>query len=284
MPRRTGLGKGLEALIPGGNTEQAEGSVTFIGVDKVAANPRQPRAQIDPADLTDLAASIREHGVLQPLIVMPGPGPEHYTLIAGERRLRAAQLAGLTSVPALIRPATDEQLVELALIENVQRADLSPLETARAYSQLAEEFGLTHEEIALRVGKSRPAVTNTLNLLTLPEKVQAALAEGKISEGHAKVLFMLSTEKAQLAVLEMILEKHLSVRQTEDLVHEYRGQRTARAPKAAPPAEITALEERLRNHLGTRVTLRHGEKGGSLVIHYYSDEELNALISQILGE
>lgn len=264
--------------------EQAGSSVTFIGVEKIVANPRQPRAQIDPADLTELAASIREHGVLQPLIVMPGPGQEQYTLIAGERRLKAAQLAGLASVPALIRPATDEQLVELALIENVQRADLSPLETAQAYHQLVEEFGLTHEEIALRVGKSRPSVTNTLNLLTLPEKVRGALAEGKISEGHAKVLFMLSNEKAQLAVLEKILEKHLSVRQTEDLVHEYRGQRAARPPRAAPPAEIAALEERLRSHLGTRVTLRHGEKGGSLVIHYYSDEELNALISQILGE
>jgi len=234
--------------------------------------------------LEELAASIREHGILQPLIVTQDPQTRKYTLIAGERRLRAASLAGLDTVPVLVRFASDQQRLELALIENLQRSDLSPLETAEAYRQLADEFGLSHEEISDRVAKSRVAVTNTLRLLKLPEEVRDALAQDKISEGHARALLALATPQAQKAVLQIILARDLNVRQTEELVRLYAGERPARPPKPEPSAEIRSIEERLREHLGTRVTLKHGKKGGSVIIHYYSDEELNALISQILKE
>jgi ParB family chromosome partitioning protein len=193
-------------------------------------------------------------------------------------------MAGLESVPVIIRDASEQQRLELALIENLQRADLSPLETAGAYRALAEEFGLSHEEISERVNKSRVAVTNTLRLLKLPDNVREALASEQISEGHARALLALATSQAQKAVLQIILSRNLNVRQTEELVRMYAGERPQRQPKPEPPPEIRSIEERLREFFGTRVTLKHGKKGGSLIIHYYSDEELNTLISQILKE
>lgn len=237
-----------------------------------------------PESLTELAASIREHGILQPLIVSQGPDADHYILIAGERRLRAARSIGLNTVPVILRQATNQQRLEMALIENIQRTDLAPLDTAEAYRQLADEFGLSHDEIAERVGKSRAAVTNTLRLLRLPDSVRIALVEGKISEGHARALLGLASPQAQAAVLQNVLANDLSVRQTEALVRRYSGERPAVTKRAEPSPEIQALEERLRDSLGTRVTLRHGKKGGTLVIHYYSNEELDGLISQILKD
>lgn len=283
MPRKLGLGKGLDALIPGGE-EAPQGGPIFLPIEKICANPRQPRENIDPEGLADLVSSIREHGILQPLIVTRDEEKDEYSLIAGERRLRAAQLAGLEQVPVIVRRVSEQLQLELALIENLQRSDLTPLETAEAYRQLVEDFGLQHDEVAARVGKSRAAVTNTLRLLKLPVEVQSALRAGKISEGHARALLGLNSTAAQLAALKAILDKELSVRKTEELVRKLLGERPERSSAAAHPPEIIALEERLRARLGTRVTVRHGKKGGSVVIHYYSDEELDAIVSQILGE
>lgn len=285
MSRKSGLGKGLDALIPRGEPSLPPSGVAQIPVDSISPNPRQPRSRFDSQEMEELAASIREHGVIQPLIVTRGPNPTQYRLIAGERRLIAARQAGLRSVPAIVREADDRQRLELALIENLQRSDLSPLEAAEAYRQLAEDFKLGHAEIAERVGKSRVAVTNTLRLLRLPLVVQQALSKKQISEGHARTLLSLNTVEAQTAALQTILTKDLSVRQAEELVRKLGGEKPVRpAAKPGPDAELVALEERLRNHLGTRVRLQPGRKGGRVVIHYYSDEELNALIDQLLGE
>jgi len=284
MARKSGLGKGLDALIPGASSELIEGGTLQVPISEIRSNPRQPRVSMKDENLVELASSIREHGILQPLIVTQDPQTLQYMLIAGERRLRAARMAGLNTVPVILRNASEQQRLELALIENLQRSDLSPLETAEAYRQLADEFGLSHEEISERVNKSRVAVTNTLRLLKLPEEVREALTNEQISEGHARALLALATPQAQKAVLQIIFTRNLSVRQTEELVRMYTGERPQRAPKAEIPAEIRELESRLRDHFGTRVTLKHGKKGGALIIHYYSDEELNTLISQILKE
>lgn len=284
MPPKSGLGRGLGALIPGEEEERAVagGSVLMVAVDAIAPNPRQPRSHLSPEELAELTASIREHGVLQPLIVTPGEIDGQYILIAGERRLEAARLAGLNSVPVIVREATDQQRLELAIIENVQRADLNPLEEAEAYRQLAEDFHLSHEEIAARVGKSRVTITNTLRLMKLPDAVKNALIEGKISEGHARALLALPTPEAQSAALRTILSQELNVRQTEELVRKLNGERPPRKPSPPPLPEIAELEERLRASLGTKVVLRAGRKGGTVTIHYYSNEELEALLSRLL--
>jgi len=283
MPRKTGLGRGLDALIPGSDPVPASGSRS-IPVERIVPNPRQPRSRIDPKELSELAISIREYGVIQPLILTYNEETDQYVLIAGERRWRAAQQAGLEKVPAILREAGDQQRLELALIENVQRADLNALEAAEAYRQLTEEFHLSHDEIAARVGKSRSAVSNTLRLLKLPSGVQQALVDGRISEGHARALLALSTPQAQSAALRTILNHGLNVRQTEELVRKLSGQKPVQKAKSSPSPEVIALEERLRNSLGTRVSLKRHRKGGTITIHYYSDEELDSLIDQILGE
>lgn len=284
MVKRSGLGRGLEALIPGGENSPEVASSTAISVDEIQPNPHQPRSVQDPEAMADLIESIREHGVLQPLLVRPNP-EGGYVLIAGERRWRAAQAAGLQMVPAVIREADDRNQLELALIENIQRADLSPLETAEAYRQLVEDFNLSQDDVARRVSKSRAAVANTLRLLKLPKTVQDALSAGKISEGHARALLGLTSTASQLAALNTVLKNELNVRQTEELVRKLSGQKAApHRSEHSVPAEIKALEEKLALQFGTRVNLHYGPKGGTLVIHYYSDEELDALISQITGE
>jgi len=280
MSRKGGLGKGLDALLPGHDQAAMAGSATFVPIEAIAPNPHQPRYAIKEDDLAELAASIREHGVLQPLIVTHDLQNNRYLLIAGERRLRAAGLAGLNMVPVVIRQTTDQEMLEIALIENLQRSDLSPLETAGAYRQLEEVFGLTHDEIAIRVGKSRPAVTNTLRLLKLSEKVLSALQGSQISEGHARALLMLPAHAAQTAALQTILNRDLSVRQTEQLVKLLAGEKkTGKKSKEIPP-EIRSIEDRLMDALQTRVNLTHGKKGGTITIHYYSDEELEALLQR----
>ncbi|MFN2148616.1 MAG: ParB/RepB/Spo0J family partition protein [Anaerolineales bacterium] len=285
MTKKRGLGRGLDALIPSSFEDQipADG-VRRVAVDQILPNPRQPRAAVEAAELEQLADSIREHGVLQPLVVLPADTTGTFTLIAGERRLRAARLAGLSEVPVIVREASDRQQLEWALIENLQRLDLNPLEAAEGYRQLVEDFDLSHEAVAERVGKSRTAVTNTLRLLKLSAPVRKALGENQISEGHARALLALSSAGSQSAALQTILNQDLNVRQTEELVRRLSGERRKAAPRKASSPEETALEEQLRESLGTRVSLRRTPKGGSLVIHFYSDEELNALVERLLGD
>ncbi len=281
MTRKGGLGRGLDALIPGGEPMQSSG-VRLVAVDEIRPNPRQPRSYFDTGELAELAESIRQHGVIQPLIVSPGEDDSYYILIAGERRLLAAKLAGLQDVPVLVRAADEQQRLELALIENVQRADLSPLEAGEAYRQMAEEFDLSHEVIAGRVGKSRAVITNTLRLLRLPEGVRQALTQHSISEGHARALLALPTAEAQSAALQTILNQDLTVRQTEALVRRLNGERPPRPLRAGPPPEEVDLQQRLEATLGTKVTLQRRRGKGTLVLHFYSDEELDALVERLL--
>lgn len=279
MPTRRGLGKGLDALIP---RAMDQGGVEQIAVEAILPNPRQPRQTFDPAELEGLAASIREHGVLQPLIVTLEANSDRYRLIAGERRLQAARMAGLGAVPVIVRSVNDQERLELALIENLQRTDLNPLEAAEGYRQLTEDFNLSHEEVAARVGKARTAVSNTLRLLKLGAPARQALTEGRISEGHARALLGLPTGQSQTAALGMVESRSLNVRQTEALVRRLVGERRPSRKTRPKSPEETDLEAQLRQALGTRVILRRSGKGGSLVIRFYSDEELNALLDRLL--
>jgi ParB family chromosome partitioning protein len=280
MPPRSGLGKGLDALIPTGQKSSgSESGITQIPVDLIQRNPRQPREKFDLEELENLAASIREHGVIQPLIVSPGKNGV-YTLIAGERRLQAARNAGLKTVPVVIRQATDQQLLELALIENIQRADLNAIEEAEAFQHLEKEFKLSHEEIAERVGKNRSTVANTLRLLEASAAVKQALVNGQISEGHARSMLKLSA-RAQEELLNKIITLDLSVRTTEMLAKKYLGQKPVTKRRSSASADVTDVERRLRSSLGTKVSLKHGKKGGTVTIYYYSDEELDSLLEKL---
>ena len=221
--------------------------------------------------------------MLQPLLVAQPEESDQYILIAGERRLQAAKRAGLATVPAVVRQADEQQLLVWALIENLQREDLNPIEAAEGYRQLAEDFNLSHEGIAERVGKSRSAISNTLRLLQLPEALQEAVGAGDISEGHARALLSLPTKKAQQAALKTILEGELNVRQAEALVRRLSGKPKRQSSKAAKQTpEEKALEDELQESLGTKVTLRTKKQGGTLTVHFYSDEELNALVERLL--
>ncbi|HSR29860.1 MAG TPA: ParB/RepB/Spo0J family partition protein [Anaerolineae bacterium] len=281
MGRRSGLGKGLEALIP--MADEPKGGVTQVSVSAISPNPMQPRTALNPEALAELASSVGEHGLIQPLIVTK-QGPEQYQLIAGERRWQAARMAGMTTVPVIVKEATPQQVLELALVENIQRADLNPLEEASAFRQLVEEFGLTQEQVADRVGKSRVTVTNTMRLLRLPSVVKQALADGTIREGHARALLALPTPEAQAAALKTVVSKDLSVRQTEELVRRLLAEPQPK-PAAQPVSpEIRALEEEFRDTLGTKVNLYRNRKGrGRLVIHFYSEEELQSIYDVIIG-
>jgi ParB family chromosome partitioning protein len=281
-PRRA-LGRGLNALIP---TTETQAGAAEIPVARVSPNPHQPRQSIPEESLAELAASIREHGVIQPLVVTQ-LGDE-YQLIAGERRWRAAQLAGLTTIPAIIKETTPQQMLELALVENVQRADLNPLEEAGAYRQLMDDFGLTQEEVAARVGKSRTAVANIVRLLRLPDDVKAALAADRISEGHARALLALPTAQLQRKALAIIESRGFNVRQTEELVRRMQleaeaDESEAEAQPALSPQDRDVVDK-FQARLGTRVNLVRGKKGGRLVIHFYSEEELQAIYEAIVRE
>lgn len=283
-PRKSGLGRGLEALIPAVEEDAAGAAqgVLEVPLASITPNPHQPRAPIRDQELVELAASIEEHGIIQPLVVTRAP--DGYHLIAGERRWRAARLAGLSTVPAVVREVVPSEMLELALVENLQRADLNPLEEATAYRQLVEEFGYTQEQVARRVGKSRVAISNTLRLLKAARPVQEALLADRISEGHARALLGLEQTEAQEAALKMVLKRGLNVRQTEELVRRLLGLRVEeRRPTRVMSPETRALESRFREALGTKVSLTRGEQGGRLVIYFYSDEELDALYEHIVG-
>jgi len=264
-------------------TEEPKGNVTQIPVSAITPNPMQPRAALDSDALEDLAASIREHGLIQPLIVTQ-QGPERYQLIAGERRWQASRMIGLATVPVIIKEATPQQVLELALVENIQRADLNPLEEASAFRQLVEEFGLTQEQVAERVSKSRVAVTNTMRLLRLPAEVKQALADGSIREGHARALLALPSAEAQIAALKAVIRQDLSVRQTEEMVRRLLAEPPPRKAEQPVSPEAQSLEREFRDTLGTKVNLYRNRKGrGRLVIHFYSEEELQAIYDVIVG-
>jgi len=275
---RRALGRGLDALIPA--TESKAGAAE-VPIALVSPNPHQPRQTINEDSLAELVASIREHGVIQPLIVTQIA--DEYQLIAGERRWRAAQLAGLTTVPAIVKETTPQQMLELALVENVQRADLNPLEEAGAYRQLMDEFGLTQEEVSERVGKSRTAVANTVRLLRLPDDIKEALAAERISEGHARSLLALPTARLQRQALAVIEERGLNVRQTEALVRHMQAEPQESAPKADLSPQDRDAVDQFQQRLGTKVNLVRGKKGGRVVIHFYSEEELQAIYEAIVG-
>jgi ParB family chromosome partitioning protein len=293
--RRGGLGRGLESLIPVGpepaprapEAGSANGTgARDIPIDAIVANPYQPRSAMDSQKLDELAASIRTHGLMQPLIVTEAAEAGKYELIAGERRWRASRLAGLETVTVIVREATPQAKLELAIVENVVRADLSPLEEAIAYKQLIDDFGLSQADVAERVGKSRVSITNTLRILSSPEQVQEALAIGRISEGHARALLGLPSLADQVAALEIVLERNLNVRQTEDMVRKWATMQQSRPKPESRPAEVVHFEERLRSTLGTKVALRKTADGhgSTLTIEFYSDEQLQEFYNRLAGE
>jgi ParB family chromosome partitioning protein len=273
------LGRGLTSLIP--QRAHADGAVLDIALSRISANPYQPRKHWDDADLADLAASIREHGVLQPVLV--SETIDGFQLIAGERRVRASRLAGLERIPALVRQLADHDQLEIALVENVQRADLDPIDEATAYRQLIDEFGMTQERVSERVGKARATVANSLRLLDLHADVQSAIADGRLSAGHGRAIGGLPAS-SQPQAARTVMTAGLSVRQAEELVRRLREPKPAAAtPDPRLDPDLERVEERLRQHLGTKVSLSRSRSGGRIVIEYYSDEELGRLFERLIG-
>jgi len=284
--RRTtgGLGRGLAALIPRHDAAEAP---TEIRIDEISHNPYQPRVRVEQQELERLAASIAEHGVIQPILVTPAV--RGYQLVAGERRLRAAEMAGLERVPALVRTLSDQQQLAMALVENLQRADLNAMEEARAFRRLADEFGLTQEEIAHRVGRARPSIANTLRLLELAAPVQDAVRAGAITEGHARAIGGVDGDDHQVMILEAVVGRALSVRQTEELAR--RAKRHAAGGSVVPDAradrmgdpDLERLEADLRTALGTKVKVDQRRKGGRITIEYYDGDDLDRLVGVLTG-
>ncbi len=296
QPKR-GLGRGLDALIPGGSAHAAEtpsapvqarpAGPHTVDIDLIAPNPEQPRTHFEPAKLRELAESIRVHGIIQPLIVAQAGGGT-YQLIAGERRLQAARLAGLHTVPVVVREAAGNELLEVALIENIQRADLNAIEEANAYRRLTEEHGLTQEETARRVGKSRAAVTNALRLLSLENEIRRSLVSGEISEGHARALLGLPEGRGRIQAWRDVVKRHLSVRDTESLVRRLLAENpatsaTTGAVTSRRDANLADIESRLRRALGTRIAVTPVKKGARIVIECYSAEEFDNVVNTLLG-
>jgi ParB family transcriptional regulator, chromosome partitioning protein len=283
---RRGLGRGLSALIA---TGESVGGLKFEELPTTAIRPntRQPRRSFPEAGIKELAASIREVGILQPLVVRSTP--DGFELIAGERRLRAAKEAGLDRVPVLIRQAGENESMELALVENLQREDLNPLETAAAYQALIDGFGLSKEQLANRLGKSRAAVTNTLRLAQLPEKIRAQLEEGKLTEGHARALLGLETEDQMVHLAQRIQAERLSVRKTEELVREYlsgaqEARQTQPQTRSETPVEFDEASRLMREALELPVRVKSLRKGGKVEIRFREKEELEALVTLLTPE
>jgi ParB family transcriptional regulator, chromosome partitioning protein len=284
--RRGGLGRGLASLIPASGLSSVSES-SSVSIDSIRPNPYQPRTEWNDEQLRELADSIRTHGLIQPLIVSLGRHADTYVLIAGERRLRAARLAGLSSVPVIVKDVAPQAMLELALVENLVREDLSPLEEAQAYRQLIEDFGLTQAAVAERVGRSRVSVTNTLRLLNSPDEIQVALASGQISEGHARALLALPTSLDQVAMLATVREKNLSVRQTEELVRRWssKPQPDARQPRG-DDRQTWQYANRLQRSLQTKVTVKRDASTGhgAISIHFFDDNQLSSLLDRLAGE
>ncbi len=279
---KTALGKGLSALIPGNEnaveTGTTKSTVLELDINKIVPNEYQPRRVFKDAALQELAQSIKEKGIIQPVIVRYGDDGT-YKLIAGERRLRAAKIAGLAVIPALIKEAAPQEAIELALIENIQREDLNPIETAEAFQRLINEFSLTHDNLSHRVGKDRATVTNYLRILKLPAEIRTWIAEGTLSIGHAKALLQIEDARVQMDTARRVIKKGLSVRETEALTKKALSNAPAKASSGWKEPQIAALEEQLMHSLGTKVHLIHkGKKGGRIEIMYYSLDELDRLL------
>jgi ParB family chromosome partitioning protein len=291
---RKALGRGLASLIPAAvdrevavapelrTVEPRQGEIQHVDLDKIVRNPAQPRTQFDPATIRELATSIRERGVLQPVLLRPSGGA--FQIVAGERRFLAAREAGLETIPAIVRQFTDREALLIALIENVQRENLNPMDEARAYYRLAMEYGLPHEEIGQRVGRDRSTVSNILRFNNLPPEIQAFLETGSISPGHARTLLSLASEKAQVDLAKAAAAQGWSVRELEDRVRRFSpGKatgRTRKSPKRAFSAELMGLEDDLMRALGTRVRITRRRGGtGSIFLDYHSEEELDRLVN-----
>lgn len=283
------LGRGLGALIPSKTPEHLppptvaapHGGLLQLDIGRIVPNPHQPRKAFAADKLDELAVSITARGLIQPVIVRP-LGDGRYELIAGERRWRAARQAGLARIPAVVRNAESAEAIELALIENIQRQDLNPVETAQAYRHLAETFDLSHEEIAAKVGKDRSSITNLLRLLNLPEEIQKDLASGALSVGHARAILGISDRDSQLVARAAVLAKGLSVRETELLVKRLgRPKKKHEGKEANNDIYINELEGSIRNALGTKVTIRHRGKSGVIELHYFSVDELDRLANHL---
>ena len=283
MPKK-GLGKGLSALIPDIEEDKTR-NVTEINLKDIKKNPYQPRKNIDDEKLKEMLQSIREHGVIQPVLVRKVD--QGYELVAGERRIRAAQLAKLEKIPAVIRDFNENEMLEISLIENIQRENLNPLEEAEAYKRLMEEFGFNQEKIAERLGKSRPVIANTLRLLSLEEKVKSYLKEGKISAGHARALASIEEMELQREVAEEILKKNLTVRKVEEVLQQLKKKKEKEEipPPKKPKADpfLLDLEEKLCRYFGTKVKIVEGKNKGKVEIEYYSPGELERIAEKLFS-
>ncbi len=277
MERRV-LGRGLDALIPAADNTPKE-RVQMLNTEQVHSSKYQPRLTFSEDKIEELAQSIREKGVIQPILVRSA-GADRYELIAGERRLRAARSLGHTEIPAIVRRVADADLLEISIIENVQREELNAIEEAKAYQRLAQEFGYSQDSIAAKVGKNKSSVSNLLRLLNLPQKIQDFLSEKLITFGHARALIPILDEKTQLELCEKIIEKGLSVRQIEALISPRQAIRATRVK--TQDRDVLALEEKLQHALGTKVRIRHGKKRGKIEIEYYSLDDLDRVL-EILG-
>ncbi|MFA5928076.1 MAG: ParB/RepB/Spo0J family partition protein [Candidatus Margulisiibacteriota bacterium] len=278
---KRGLGRGLDVLIPQRTTFASGRTILNVSCAEVRPNPYQPRKQFDEQKLVELSNSIKEHGIVQPIVVRRTD--DGYELVAGERRLRAAKLAGLENIPAIIRDYTNDQSIEVGLIENIQREALNPMEEARAYKRLAEEFELTQEEIAKKVGKSRSVIANATRLLNLPEEIQESISAGLLSSGHGRTLVSIIDSNEQVSVWQKMLEGAWNVRQAEAAT---RASKPAKARKKAERAPgdfvLTDLAETLSRHLATKVSINGDRNKGSLVIHYFSQEDLERIVEGIV--
>lgn len=291
-----GLGRGLGALLPDydeiAETPSNKDGVLELELEKVVPNPEQPRKSFDEDKLIDLAESIREHGVLQPILV--APRGNQYMIIAGERRFRASQRAGLKTIPVLIRDLDEEEVMELALIENVQRDDLTPIEEARAYDVLQRRFGYTQERLAKRMGKSRSAIANSTRLLALPDDVQEMVEDGKLTVGHVRPMLTINEPEWQSAFAHEVYQDNLTVREVEKMVKEAVKRGTvevttqtvlfeAPVPPVKTADELRSLEEQLTERLSTKVSIKSSGRGGKLIIEYYNDDDLKRIFDGISG-
>ena len=273
---KKGLGKGLGALIS--FVESDDSGITEVRINEIEPNVEQPRKNFNDEKLSQLAESIKQHGVVQPLIVRRDGNV--YRIVAGERRWRAARLAGLQTVPVIIRELSSRQVMEIALIENLQREDLNPIEEAEAYEKLISEYGMTQEEVSNTVGRSRPAIANSLRLLSLQDKIKSKLISGEISSGHARALLSIESKDVQLTALDEIIKREMSVRETEQLVKQLSNPKKIKRTREND-VEYQAIEDKFREVFGTKVRIMNNKKNGKILIEYYSPDELDRIINII---